>query len=107
MKKLYLLLLSVLISIGVAQAQNVVTIEWDTPGAIQIVLGNWKNTPETLAHDQTSYTYDSGSMGAYIYALPAEGYAIEQATYVNGTKSGTIKPNTSAGYSIKIGRAHV
>lgn len=102
MKKLYLLLLSVLISIGVAQAQNVVTIEWDTPGAIQIVLGNWKNTPETLAHDQTSYTYDSGSMGAYIYALPAEGYAIEQATYVNGTKSGTIKPNTSAGYSISV-----
>lgn len=90
MKKLYLLLLAMIVSIGVAQAQNKVTIEWDTPGAVKICLTSASATPETLAPDQTSYTYDSGTMGRYIYALPNDGYAITEASYVNGSKNGNV-----------------
>ncbi|MCM1033881.1 MAG: hypothetical protein NC405_09055 [Odoribacter sp.] len=90
MKKIYFLLLSILLTAISASAQTEysMTVKWDTPGAVEIRYGftTWAaSTPEDIPATATSFTKTTTYTTRPLFVRGTEGYIIESASYVTPT----------------------
>lgn len=89
MKRINSLLLLLIMSIGLTFNANAlkVTLKWDIPGSVKIMLEKSKDgTLAELAPDQTSYTYEINKTYGYCYIFPSGiDYYLAEVTSSDGT----------------------
>ncbi|MDE7414188.1 MAG: hypothetical protein K2N05_10455 [Muribaculaceae bacterium] len=103
MKRLFslALFLVMLLGTGFSVSALKVTLEWDTPGSVELIAEDNSKYEVELTADQTSYVWETEKSYGYIYVYPADGYRLTGAETADGSKQyklSGIPPHYTLGF---------